>query len=427
MKRARIFVFIFLFFSSAASLYAEKIEAPKKTLNDIIDGSFEWRLYPYFQRYRGDKQVVTEGVLDLSIKDNIGEYFQYMISPRAIMDNDYLSAGSINDIVDNDIKRNIFTIHEWYARYKRDFFVASAGAQIYSWGTADIFNPTDYLNPRDFTDFIDNEKIAVPSAALTLFRGNWKADFIVIPVFTPSRLPLFDTRWSPVPENFPLTINDRQLPKRSGDDVQFATRIGATLAGWDFSMNYFDGIETVPAGLISTPIPNSVTPIYDKVRVWGGDFSKAIGVFEAHGEAAYFNRDNKDRDDLLQYILGFNYTANDIISTHDLKVTFEYAREETIRRGDNTGRYINLDLSHVFRNSLMAKFTYEFNDRMNFKIGTIYNINHEDYLIQPKFCFKPRDNWEVELGFDILSGDSDTLFGRYSKNDRGFIKTTLTF
>jgi len=29
MKRARIFVFIFLFFSSAASLYAEKIEAPK--------------------------------------------------------------------------------------------------------------------------------------------------------------------------------------------------------------------------------------------------------------------------------------------------------------------------------------------------------------------------------------------------------------
>jgi hypothetical protein len=240
-------------------------------------------------------------------------------------------------------------------------------------------------------------------------------------------LPLFDTRWSPVPENFPLTINDRELPKRTGGNAQFAGKGGVTLGGWDLSVSYFDGLESVPVALISMPIPTSVTPIYDKVRVWGADFSTTIGAFEVHGEAAHFNRDNKDRDNLLQYIFGANYTAENVISTHDIKLTFEYAREEITRRGVNTARYLDLDLSHVFRNSLMTKFTYEFSDRMNFKIGSVYNIDHEDYLIQPKFTVKPRDNWEIELGFDILGGKSDTLFGRYTNNDRGFIKTTLTF
>jgi hypothetical protein len=41
----------------------------------------------------------------------------------------------------------------------------SLGKQIFAWGTADAFNPTDNLNPWDAMDPIDNEKMGVYSSA----------------------------------------------------------------------------------------------------------------------------------------------------------------------------------------------------------------------------------------------------------------------
>ena len=410
-----------------ATSFAASETAEQKSLLSKIHGSIEHRFFPYFERYRGDDGVVNETFLDLRLQDKLGKNFEYLIAPRVIMDDDHMSSGGVDDIVDDDIRRNIINFKEWYLRYKNDFLIMTAGKQIYSWGTADIFNPTDNLNPRDVTDFIENEKIGVPSFALNLFRNNWKADFILIPVFTPTRIPLVDTRWAPIPPDFSLAINDRDLPDRSINNVQFATRLGATIDGWDLSASYFEGFEYVPAGLISSPIPSSITPVYDKVRIYGMDFSTALKGIEFHGEAAYYNRDNVDRNDYLQYIFGANYTFNDIISDHDAKLTLEYAREEIVNRANNPARYLDLELSHVFRNSIMPKIEYVFDTRKKIEVGLIYNIDHEDYIIQPKFCYKPADNWDIELGLDILEGDAGTVFGRYSKNDRGFVKTKFTF
>jgi hypothetical protein len=441
MKYKKLFFFIIagvLLFNTAS--FADSESEKKKTLLDMIDGSVEYRVFPYFHRARGDDRVVNEVSAELRIRRKLGDYFDFLAVPRFIMDDDHLSHGAMDDLVDKDIRRNIINLKEWHLRFKKDYFSASAGKQIFSWGTADMFNPTDNLNPRDFTDFIENEKIGVPSVSLDYFRSSWKLEFIFIPLFTPTRLPLFDTRWSPVPEGFPLPINQRDLPAQSMKNAQYATRASITLNGWDFSVSYFDGFESVPAGQVDTSrvfvpvpvpgfvsVPTGITPVYDKVRIIGGDFSTTFDKFEIHGESAYYRRDNNDRNSYLQYIFGFNYTIDDIISDHDVKLTLEYAREEIVDRADNPGRYIDFELSHVFRNSLMGKIVYEFDYRKKIQIGGIYNINHHDYLIQPKFCYRPTDNWDIETGFDILGGGSETLFGRYSKNDRFFAKAKYSF
>ncbi|HIC90170.1 MAG TPA: hypothetical protein EYP04_12320, partial [Anaerolineae bacterium] len=37
----------------------------------------------------------------------------------------------------------------------------------YAWGKADAFNPMDQINPRDYLDVLENEKIGVVSASVT--------------------------------------------------------------------------------------------------------------------------------------------------------------------------------------------------------------------------------------------------------------------
>lgn len=402
-------------------------EQGEETFWDNISGSIEHRLFPYFHSARGDRSVKNEFILELEVRDNIGENFEYLVVPRLIWDDNNSSSGYMNRVIDDDIRRNITDLKEWHVRFKSEHLMASLGKHIFSWGTADGFNPTDNLNPRDFTDFIENEKIGVPSLDLNYFNGNYRFEAVVIPVFTPSRLPLFGKRWSPIPQNFPLMINDRVLPSETMDNVQFASRISATLGGWDLSASYFNGFEYVPTGLISTPIPTSITPVYDEVSIYGADFSTTISTFEVHGEVAYYDRDDKDRNCYLQYILGFDRTIEDIISDHDLTITLEYAREETVRRADNPNRYIDFELSHVFKNSIMTKLVYEFDYFKKIEIAGIYNVNNKDYIIQPKFCYKPTDNWLIEVGLDILGGSSTSFFGRYSKNDRAFIKTKYSF
>jgi len=44
----------------------------------------------------------------------------------------------------------------------------SAGLQYFSWGTADGLNPTDNINPRDYTVGISSKKIPILSAAFLL-------------------------------------------------------------------------------------------------------------------------------------------------------------------------------------------------------------------------------------------------------------------
>jgi hypothetical protein len=53
--------------------------------------------------------------------------------------------------------------------YSQGIFTATAGFQYFSWGTADKLNPTDNLNPRDYTYGADAYKIPLFALAFSLY------------------------------------------------------------------------------------------------------------------------------------------------------------------------------------------------------------------------------------------------------------------
>jgi hypothetical protein len=65
------------------------------------------------------------------------------------------------------------------------------GRMVQTWGSADMFNPTDHLNARDFSDPMDyTRKVPNQMIELDLYPASWLTiNAVWVPVFKPSQLP----------------------------------------------------------------------------------------------------------------------------------------------------------------------------------------------------------------------------------------------
>ena len=60
------------------------------------------------------------------------------------------------------------------------------GYNLFSWGDADLQNPTDRLNSRDYNDPLNIEKIPALSVSVEQYFGDFSLQAVYIPVKTPS-------------------------------------------------------------------------------------------------------------------------------------------------------------------------------------------------------------------------------------------------
>src|SRR5690606_5636205 len=75
----------------------------------------------------------------------------------------------------------------------------SVGNQVVSWGSVDVLNPVDVVNPRDLSYPVADpasQKLATPMLrAVAHAPGGVTLDAVLVPVFVPSTLP--GARWLP--------------------------------------------------------------------------------------------------------------------------------------------------------------------------------------------------------------------------------------
>jgi hypothetical protein len=150
-------------------------------------------------------------------------------------------------IPETSLHRSILDLKEAVARFSRGAYEVSVGKQIFAWGTAEGFNPTDNLNAYDYLDPLDREKLGAWSVAARATFGPANLLFVIVPVFTPSRLPLSDSRWTPTPPGgFAGVPEPRELPSNDVGSMQYGARLRATLSGWDLGLSYYDGFDATP-------------------------------------------------------------------------------------------------------------------------------------------------------------------------------------
>ncbi len=408
--------------------FVSKVDSIYSSFSDNFDGYVEYRNFTYFCNDSSDDRINRmEGVFKLEYEKYLGDLAKFLVSPKLIFDNDNYSSSYIDEFENKGPRRLSFDFEEFYTEFNFSSFDVKIGKQIFSWGKADGFNPTDNLNPRDYIDlFVEEEKIGVPAINLLYYWNDFTFDLVLIPTYTPTRLPLFNSRHSFMDPNNPLVINGRDLPSDKLSNSQSGIRISRHISGWDFSLSYYDGFDDITIATIEDD--ESLSPMYNRMRVIGGDFATTFRGLGLHGEAAQFIYDGDNGENYFQYILGIDYTWTNIIDDHDIFVILEYMGEKSTERQKVGKKVFGSGLARVFTNSVLSTITYKFSDTLEWETKLAFNMDsHLSYFIKPEIRYDISDELKLTFGVDFIEGVQDTFFGRFEKDDRSYLFLRYSF
>ena len=406
-----------------------------------IKGTAILKNFSHFDTTHDDPQLIRdEGLVRLEIARRLAPWSEVRLVGEVRKDDGDLTDGVTFQIQEKDPRRSVLDLKEAVLTLRGGPVDVTLGKQIFAWGTADTFNPTDNLNAYDYLDVIDNEKLGLWSAAFRLTAGATTATFVVVPAFVPSRLPLPRSRWIPeIPRTFMGVADDRQVPGVSADNMQYAARVRTTVRGVDVSASYYDGFEHVPVLRVSSlAVAPGVTlprfaPVFTRVKVPGLDVSTTYGKFELHAETAARFVESRGRDDRWQGIAGFNYTWDTPPLPGVEQVVFlaEYAREITLHSRSSSS-FLPLDAvpglgdlisSTIFREALIGRALVKLSEDTQVKLTAVLDLDSApNAYVQSKVTHRITDAFQVEGGLDLFAaGEPDSHWGRYRRNNRVFV------
>ncbi len=443
-------VMLWLFLPSAGSFAEEAVspsEGETRSLASLgIKGEAIFKSYTYFQEAPADDRLYREeGILRLEWARQFAPWIGVKVVGEARGDTDGDANGVYFEIPDTNSHRSIVSLREATAAFRWAPVDVTIGKQFFAWGTADAYNPTDNINPYDYLDVLDTDKMAVYSVAARVQAGPTSFVAVVVPVFTPSRLPEATSRWAPQPPPGVIAVvHDREVPGVEVANVQFAARLRTTLGGWDLSASYYEGFDDIPqfrAASLQSPsgvVVTSLTPVFPRIRAVGMDFSTTVRGIEVHGEAAAkFTREN-GRENRFQGIGGFTYTWDGIGARwlDAVALTLEYAGEIALRTRDSSilpsgggdSALGDLLAFNAFMNTVAGRVLLKVSEDTQVKLTANLNFDGPaSYYAQVAVAHRFTDAFQAEAGLDFLGGDSRSFWGRWASNDRIFVVLRYLF
>ena len=340
---------------------------------------------------------------------------------------------------------------------------ATIGRQRIAWGTADVINPTDNLNPYDLEDILDFGRHR-GSDAINLqyyFNNEFSLQGVFVPFFQPANLPVgfFAGALNPSLEMPPGMViaefSDTIL--MPGYNLRESTTAGLRFKGFiggvDFSMSYVWGRDGLPYNTGNTFYPSiaqeginvNAQLSYERNHIIGADLATSIAGIGFWAEAAAF------------------IPEKDVIMANDVSAFFPSSPEPVIIDslileakpfvkfvvgGDyffTDGSYLNLQYIHGFihergNDALNDYFflRYDkgfFNDKLKisplsggFLVADWKDIkNHYAYAYMPEISYKATVNTEISLSSVFFDGKGDNFFANMKDYDMFVFKLKYVF
>ncbi len=332
-------------------------------------------------------------------------------------------------------------IKEAYVDLGLGQFDLRIGRQIVIWGKADEFNPLDFINPEDYREFISlnkaDRKIGTFYPKLDYYIGNFKIEGILIPIFTPSDIPMDTSHpWIPyqikdILVNPKIILTQAQEPEHKLENSEYALKLGAILPDFDFSFCYFEGFFDLPVMFRQGIIPPDtiiISPEYKRFRAGGFDFAATLQGLGIRGELAYVDTayytttDLQDTDGIVgkpnfSFILGADLTFSE-----DIYLNVQWM-----------GRYIFDYVQGIEEDEMENRFVFScyktfLNEELKFGLsGMVYNLNDQDYMLHSYLEYSLTDGVFFEIGSYLFGGEEQSMLGQFDKNDCLCIKASYYF
>jgi hypothetical protein len=309
------------------------------------------------------------------------------------------------DFRDRGLQRPALAVRQATATIRKRHLTADVGKQFIRWGKADILTPTDRFAPRDFLEVTDGEFLAVTGARLQYGNGPHSLDLVWVPLFTPSRIPLLNRRWSPISSISPVSFNGIvNFPSRS----QYGLRWGFNGPGYEVSLSYFDGFNHLPE-ILSDPSRLPAIQLrrsYAPLKMAGADAAVPLSWFTVKGEAAFLKTTSATDDDLLLYVIQLERQSG------ELSLVGGYAGEVVTTRRSSFTFAPDRGLARAF----LGRASYTIDTNRSVSLEAAVRQNAGGVWVTTEYSQAAGGHWRTTVAGTVIGGRDDDFFGQYRRN-----------
>ncbi|MGA2642684.1 MAG: hypothetical protein ABSG21_17480 [Spirochaetia bacterium] len=330
------------------------------------------------------------------------------------------------------------------------------GRQRIAWGTADKLSPTDNVNPLDLSDpWAFGRHLGSDGAQLTVYAGGLQITGLAVALFTPAVLPQGQWASALIPSavqappgmTLGAVATNVSLPGATlADSVTAGLRVKGNLLGYDVSLSYLYGRQSLPLidSVVITPASASVANVtaellYPREHVFGADMAGSIHGVGVWAEAAVFLPEKVilttdlsalgrgvlqstalDSEPYVKWVVGADYSfpGNVYLNAQFLHGLFDEAGAA------NLEDYLSLDLEwRLFDDKLTLtplSLLLEVSDWRDVPDNCAM-------LAAPSLTFHPMDNAELVIGFHWIQASSSTVFSGLNGKNEVFAHARYSF
>ncbi len=326
------------------------------------------------------------------------------------------------DWLDRTRQRPALAVREASATIGRGRVTLDVGKQVIRWGKADIVNPTDRFAPRDFLSVTDTLFLAVTAARLAYGGASHTIEAVWVPSLTPSRIPLYDRRWTVLlPALLDAQIIDLGAEYPGGP--QIGVRWNHLASGYEYSLSYFDGYNHLPL-IDATVFPTFAPPPavglaqrFPRLREAGGDLAWPLPWFTLKGEAAYFTSPDGEADEYVLYVMQAERQWG------ELSLVGGYASEAVTIRRRAAGFAPDRGLTRAFLGR--ASYTIDPNRSVAAEFAVRHNL--DGAWIKGEYSQAIGGHWRVTAYGNLIRGAFTDFIGQYGRNSHVTITLRCSF
>jgi hypothetical protein len=321
------------------------------------------------------------------------------------------------DFGDRGVRRPALSLRRLSATVHYRRLTVDAGKQFIRWGKTDIVAPTDHFAPRDFLNVVDTEFLAVTGVRTVAQLGEDTLDAVIVPRFTPSRVPLLDQRWTVLPAAAPasLLVDAGSQFGRSQVGLRWA-HVGA---GYEYSLSYFDGFNHLPNIEAAAILPAAsgsgggtgnasvvIRRVYPAIKSYGADAAVPTRWFTIKGEAAYFTSPSPTTDEYVLYVVQLERQAGEWVFVGG------YAGEAVTERR----ALLTFTPDRGLTRSIVARASYTLGPTRTIAIETAVRQNGRGVYAKSEYSQGQGEHWRTTAAVSIIAGRTDDFLGQYRRN-----------
>jgi len=323
------------------------------------------------------------------------------------------------DFSDRGALRPRASVRRLSATFNHRGFTADIGKQLIRWGKTDIVTPTDRFAPRDFLNVIDAEFLPVTGARASWQHGDDTIEGVWVPRLTPSRVPLFNQRWTVLPPNIasaPVVDAGATIPRGSETGARWS-HVGA---GFEFALSFFDGFNDLPnIAAVVTPAPLAVrlTRVYPSLRMVGGETAVPTRWFTIKGEVASFTSSSAATDDYVLYVVQIERQAGEWVFVGGYAGQVVTERRAALTFAPDRG----------LTRSFVGRASYTIDPWRSAAFEAAARQNGDGLYVKGEYSEARGNHWRVTLTGVAIAGHSDDFLGQYRRNSHAALAVRYSF